>query len=63
MSDYPFFLCAARGNGFGLVQDAGHVVVVDESGQAWSWGNNEFGQLGQVQANQFCNRLANLYDK
>jgi len=31
----------------GSCQDAGHVVVVDESGQAWSWGNNEFGQLGQ----------------
>jgi alpha-tubulin suppressor-like RCC1 family protein len=48
MADYPFFLCAARDKRFGLVQDAGHVVVVDESGQAWSWGNNEFGQLGQV---------------
>jgi len=22
-------------------------VIVDEVGQAWSWGNNEFGQLGQ----------------
>ena len=31
----------------GSGQDAGHVVVVDETGQAWSWGNNEFGQLGQ----------------
>lgn len=27
--------------------EAGHCVVVDENGQAWSWGNNEFGQLGQ----------------
>jgi len=27
--------------------EAGHCVVVDQSGQAWSWGNNEFGQLGQ----------------
>jgi len=27
--------------------DAGHAVVVDESGQAWSWGNNQYGQLGQ----------------
>jgi len=26
--------------------DAGHVVVVDETGQAWSWGNNDYGQLG-----------------
>jgi alpha-tubulin suppressor-like RCC1 family protein len=46
-----------------LVQDAGHVVVVDESGQAWSWGNNEFGQLGQVQTIQYrtyCNSLENL---
>ncbi len=48
MADLFFFFCAARGNRFGLVQDAGHVVAVDESGQAWSWGNNEFGQLGQV---------------
>ena len=31
----------------GSGQDAGHVVVVDETGQAWSWGNNEHGQLGQ----------------
>jgi len=31
----------------GSGQDAGHAVVVDETGQAWSWGNNEFGQLGQ----------------
>jgi len=31
----------------GSGQEAAHVVVVDESGQAWSWGNNEFGQLGQ----------------
>ena len=30
----------------GSGQDAAHVVVVDESGQAWSWGNNEYGQLG-----------------
>jgi len=28
-------------------QDANHQIVVDEEGQAWSWGNNEFGQLGQ----------------
>lgn len=28
-------------------QDAAHVVIVDEEGGAWSWGNNEFGQLGQ----------------
>jgi len=27
--------------------DACHVVIVDEDGTAWSWGNNEFGQLGQ----------------
>jgi len=27
--------------------EAGHCVVVDHSGQAWSWGNNEWGQLGQ----------------
>jgi len=27
--------------------DACHCVVVDESGRAWSWGNNEYGQLGQ----------------
>ena len=26
--------------------DAAHAVVVDESGMAWSWGNNEYGQLG-----------------
>ena len=31
----------------GSGQEAAHVVVVDETGQAWSWGNNEFGQLGQ----------------
>ena len=30
------------------LQDACHVVMVDEDGMAWSWGNNEFGQLGQV---------------
>jgi len=28
-------------------QDACHVIVVDEEGTAWSWGNNEYGQLGQ----------------
>ena len=26
--------------------EAGHLVVVDESGQAWVWGNNDHGQLG-----------------
>jgi len=26
--------------------EAGHCVIVDETGQAWSWGNNESGQLG-----------------
>lgn len=26
--------------------EAGHVVVVDETGTAWSWGNNDHGQLG-----------------
>ena len=31
----------------GSGRDAAHCVVVDESGQAWSWGNNEYGQLGQ----------------
>ena len=31
----------------GSGSNAGHAVVVDESGMAWSWGNNEFGQLGQ----------------
>ena len=25
---------------------AAHVVVVDETGQAWSWGNNDHQQLG-----------------
>merc|ERR1719495_2538114 len=28
-------------------QDSCHIVIVDEVGMAWSWGNNEFGQLGQ----------------
>ena len=27
--------------------EAGHMVVVDEEGGAWSWGNNDHGQLGQ----------------
>ena len=27
-------------------RDAAHAIVVDESGMAWSWGNNEYGQLG-----------------
>ena len=31
----------------GSGSNAAHAVVVDESGMAWSWGNNEFGQLGQ----------------
>ena len=31
----------------GSDSNAGHAVVVDETGMAWSWGNNEFGQLGQ----------------
>jgi len=31
----------------GSGSDAAHCVVVDESGKSWSWGNNEFGQLGQ----------------
>ena len=31
-----------------IFQDACHVIVVDEEGTAWSWGNNEYGQLGQV---------------
>ena len=31
----------------GSGRDAAHAVVVDESGMAWSWGNNEHGQLGQ----------------
>jgi len=31
----------------GKSPDAGHIVVVDETGQAWSWGNNAYGQLGQ----------------
>ncbi|XP_023340146.1 protein RCC2 homolog isoform X2 [Eurytemora carolleeae] len=46
----PMFLAAfkdIRIRHLGSSQDAGHVVVVDEDGQAWSWGNNEFGQLGQ----------------
>ena len=30
-----------------ISSDADHCVVVDESGKARSWGNNEFGQLGQ----------------
>ena len=30
----------------GSGQDAAHVVVVDETGQAWSWGNNDHYQLG-----------------
>ena len=24
------------------------MIVIDEEGTAWSWGNNEYGQLGQV---------------
>jgi len=28
-------------------QDATHLIVVDDEGTAWSWGNNEYGQLGQ----------------
>jgi len=28
-------------------QDACHIIMVDEEGYAWSWGNNDFGQLGQ----------------
>ncbi len=31
------------------------MIVVDEEGTAWSWGNNEYGQLGQVR-----NLLSNL---
>jgi len=46
----PMRLAALKGTRIrhvGSGQDAGHVVVVDETGQAWSWGNNEHGQLGQ----------------
>lgn len=39
----------------GSGQDAAHVVVVDETGQAWSWGNNDFGQLGQ--GDNRCRRI------
>lgn len=30
----------------GKSPEAGHLVVVDEGGQAWVWGNNDHGQLG-----------------
>eukprot|EP00088_Acartia_fossae_P062419 TRINITY_DN7533_c0_g1_i1.p1 TRINITY_DN7533_c0_g1~~TRINITY_DN7533_c0_g1_i1.p1 ORF type:complete len:478 (+),score=139.26 TRINITY_DN7533_c0_g1_i1:92-1525(+) len=36
-------------------QDACHVIIVDEEGTAWSWGNNDFGQLGQ--GDKKCRRI------
>ena len=39
----------------GSGQDAAHVVVVDETGQAWSWGNNDHYQLGH--GDRRCRRL------
>jgi len=46
----PMFLAAlkdVRIRHVGSGQDAAHAIVVDETGMAWSWGNNEYGQLGQ----------------
>jgi alpha-tubulin suppressor-like RCC1 family protein len=46
----PMLLAALKGvriRHVGRGPEAGHMIVVDESGQAWSWGNNDFGQLGQ----------------
>ena len=30
----------------GKSPEAGHLVLIDEGGQAWVWGNNDHGQLG-----------------
>lgn len=46
----PMFLAAlkdVRIRHVGSSPEAGHMIVVDEDGQAWSWGNNDHGQLGQ----------------
>jgi len=46
----PMFIAAlkdVRIRHVGSSPEASHVVVVDETGTAWSWGNNEYGQLGQ----------------
>jgi len=45
----PMFIAAlkdVRIRHVGKGPEAAHCVVVDETGVAWSWGNNDFGQLG-----------------
>ena len=30
----------------GIKTDGGHVLAIDDTGRLWSWGNNDYGQLG-----------------
>jgi len=54
----PMFLAALKGvriRHVGSGAESGHMVVVDEEGGAWSWGNNDHGQLGQ--GDKRCRRV------